>query len=218
MSNYNGDPARDEIQSISNGDVTVYKTSVGDMSNNCYLLVKDGKALLIDASDNADHLLAMVENAGAELTHVVTTHCHADHVQALGEVLERTGATHITSALDAPDIPAKADRALDQGDTIEFQGLSLPCIILRGHTKGGLAVVLDTDSSDPAHLFVGDSLFPGGVGKTWSEEDFGVLLGDVEKRIFDTFDGSAVVHPGHGADTTVSAERPNLPEWRERGW
>ena len=62
------------------------------------------------------------------------------------------------------------------------------------------------------------SLFPGGVGKTTNQENFSQLLQDVEERIFDAYPDDAVVHPGHGSDTTVGAERPHLEEWRNRGW
>ena len=68
------------------------------------------------------------------------------------------------------------------------------------------------------HLFTGDCLFPGGVGKTWKEGDFEQLLGDVTSRVFDVYSDSTVVYPGHGDDTTLGAERPHLEEWRERGW
>jgi glyoxylase-like metal-dependent hydrolase (beta-lactamase superfamily II) len=73
-------------------------------------------------------------------------------------------------------------------------------------------------ADDVTHLFTGDCLFPGGVGKTWKEGDFEQLLGDVTNRVFDVYDDSTVVYPGHGDDTTLGTERPNLAEWRERGW
>jgi glyoxylase-like metal-dependent hydrolase (beta-lactamase superfamily II) len=68
------------------------------------------------------------------------------------------------------------------------------------------------------HLFTGDSLFPGGVGKTWSEDDFTTLIGEVETKIFARFPDDTRFYPGHGDDSTLGVERPSLPEWRERGW
>ena len=68
------------------------------------------------------------------------------------------------------------------------------------------------------HLFTGDSLFPGGPGKTNSPEDFTQLMDDLESRVFAVFGDDTWVYPGHGADTTLGAERPSVPEWRERGW
>jgi glyoxylase-like metal-dependent hydrolase (beta-lactamase superfamily II) len=60
--------------------------------------------------------------------------------------------------------------------------------------------------------------FPGGVGKTWSPEDFTSLVDDVEERLFGALPDETWVYPGHGKDTTLGAERPHLAEWRARGW
>src|SRR5436189_68770 len=68
------------------------------------------------------------------------------------------------------------------------------------------------------HVFTGDSLFPGGVGKTNSPEDFTSLLTDVTERLFGPLPDATWVYPGHGNDTTLGTERPHLGEWRERGW
>lgn len=231
---YTGDLSRDEVQRVRAGAVDVYKTSVGDMDNNVYLLVDrrdPAHALLVDASAEADHLKKLADAAGATVTTIVTTHSHADHVGALAELVEAWGAEHVTGSLDAPDIPVPADRLLDHGDVVTFgAGATLVAFIMRGHTRGGVGLGLD--AGDPAnaeegaapaddapiHLFVGDSLFPGGVGKTVGQEAFAQLLADVEERVFDAYPDDAVVHPGHGKDTTVGAERPHLEEWSNRGW
>jgi glyoxylase-like metal-dependent hydrolase (beta-lactamase superfamily II) len=93
-------------------------------------------------------------------------------------------------------------------------------IHLRGHTPGSIAVCYDAGGRLPAepHLFTGDSLFPGGVGKTNSAADFTSLLNDVSERLFDPLPDATWVYPGHGNDTTLGTERPHLGEWRERGW
>ena len=60
--------------------------------------------------------------------------------------------------------------------------------------------------------------FPGGVGKTWSPEDFNSLIHDVTTKVFDRLPDETWFYPGHGDDSTLGAERPHLAEWRERGW
>ncbi|HEX4255046.1 MAG TPA: MBL fold metallo-hydrolase, partial [Streptosporangiaceae bacterium] len=72
--------------------------------------------------------------------------------------------------------------------------------------------------SGTPHLFTGDSLFPGGPGKTNSPEDFTSLMNDLEQRVFGRLPDATWVYPGHGADTTLGVERPHLGEWRARGW
>ncbi|MEX3505219.1 MBL fold metallo-hydrolase [Corynebacterium sp. LK2510] len=196
--------------------LSLHQVSVSDMDNNCYLIASGREGLLIDAAANADALLQLAADAGVEITHVLTTHRHHDHVGALPEVIARTGATHWAAYLDSPAMPVAVDRELRDGDTLEFAGHSFPVHILRGHTPGGACLVAPIDGE--THLFVGDSLFPGGLGKTDSEGDFVRLFRDVKEKLFDTYPDSAVVHPGHGDATTLGAERPSLGEWWERRW
>ena len=197
-------------------ELTLHRTSVSEMDNNCYLLVAGDEALLIDAAEDAPALLDMAEQAGARITAVLTTHRHPDHHRALVSVLEKTGATHYAPFLDAPALPAPVDVELNHGDTLAFAGHAFPVAILRGHTPGGAALTAEIDGE--THLFVGDSLFPGGLGKTTSESDFVRLYKDVHERIFDVYGDEAIVHPGHGDDTTLGAERPHLDDWWERRW
>src|SRR5947209_8672381 len=109
------------------------------------------------------------------------------------------------------------DERLHHGDEITLGDLSLEIIHLRGHTPGSVAA-LYRDPEGVPHLFTGDSLFPGGVGKTGSPEDFRSLIDDVSTRIFDVLPDDTWFYPGHGDDSTLGAERPHLDEWRERGW
>ncbi|APT92599.1 Zn-dependent hydrolase [Corynebacterium phocae] len=199
-----------------NNTITLEHISVSEMDNNCYLLCSGSQGLLIDAADDPKALLAMAKSAGVTITGVLTTHRHWDHVRALPEVLSATGATHYAPFLDSPALPAPVDVELNHGDVIEFGGQELPVAILRGHTPGGAALAVEMAGT--THLFVGDSLFPGGLGKTDSEGSFARLFKDVTERIFDVYEDSTVVHPGHGKSTTLGAERPQLDEWLARGW
>lgn len=190
--------------------------SVSSMDNNCYLISSGDQGLLIDAAAEPSTLLSMAESAAVRITDVLTTHRHWDHVGALEEVLDTTGATHWASHLDAPALPVAPDVELNDGDTLSFAGHDFPVHILRGHTPGGAAIAAEIDGE--INLFVGDSLFPGGVGKTHSEGDFVRLFNDVKQKLFDVYPDSAIVRPGHGDSTTLGAERPKLDEWWERRW
>ena len=106
---------------------------------------------------------------------------------------------------------------LRDGDAVSVGDCSLEVIQLIGHTPGSIALLYD-DPEGPPHLITGDCLFPGGVGKTSTPEEFESLLGGVSERIFARLPDETWVYPGHGWDTTVGAERPALQEWRERGW
>ena len=203
------------------GALTISKVSVGPMDNNAYLLVcaATGEALLIDAANEPDRLTDLVGH-GADRPHLhtlVTTHRHADHWQALAAVAGTFQPVTVAHPLDAPELPVPTRTLVEHGDMVQVGEVPLRVIHLRGHTPGSIALLYQ-DDSDPPHLFTGDSLFPGGVGRTGSPADFRQLVGDVEQRVFDELPDETWFYPGHGDDSTLGAERPHLAEWRERGW
>ncbi|NYH90702.1 MBL fold metallo-hydrolase [Actinopolymorpha rutila] len=208
-----GAPAVRELAGL-----TLTKVSVGRMDNNAYLLRcrETGEQVLIDAADDAGTLIDLL--GGAPLARVVTTHRHGDHWQALAEVVRRTGAATAAHVDDAPGIKVPTTEPLHDGDEIRVGSCVLTVTHLVGHTPGSVALCYDEPGGRP-HLFTGDSLFPGGVGNTHgSRKDFTRLIDDVEHKLFDRLPDETWVYPGHGADTTLGAERPHLPEWRARGW
>lgn len=198
--------------------LTVSKVAVSEMANNAYLLrcTATGQGLLVDAADEPEVLLALVGDT--DLRTVVTTHGHWDHHRALPDVVTATGAETVAHPLDAPALPVPVTRPVEHGDTVAVGEQVLEVVHLRGHTPGSIALLWRGPGDAGVHLFTGDSLFPGGVGRTWSAEDFASLVDDVEQRLFAVLPDGTWVYPGHGADTTLGAERPHLPEWRERGW
>jgi glyoxylase-like metal-dependent hydrolase (beta-lactamase superfamily II) len=193
------------------------KVSVGPMDNNAYLLeCRDtGERCLVDAADDAATLLALLGDG--RLEQVVTTHRHPDHWQALAEVVEATGARTAAGQADTEAIPVPTGVPLADGDRIQVGQVTLEVISLVGHTPGSVAL-LHEDAEGHPHLFTGDSLFPGGVGKTSGPDTFATLVDDVEHKLFDRLPDDTWFYPGHGRDSTLGAERPALPEWRARGW
>ena len=194
--------------------LTITKVSVGPMDNNAYLLRCGDDQVLIDAANDAETLLGLIGSAG--LSAVVTTHRHGDHWQALAEVVEATGAGSLAHAADAPKIPGITG-TLTEGDTITVGDCSLEVIHLVGHTPGSIAL-LYRDPAGTGHLWTGDSLFPGGHGKTTSLADHVSLMDDLEAKVFSRLDDDTWFYPGHGKDSTLGAERPHLAQWRARGW
>jgi glyoxylase-like metal-dependent hydrolase (beta-lactamase superfamily II) len=211
-----GDAARRTLPAL-----TITKLSVGPMDNNAYLLVcrESNEALLIDAANDPGRISDLIGHGPDRptLRTVVTTHQHGDHWQALGAVAGAHGANTAAHVLDADPLPIPPDFLVEHGDTVSVGDCTLEVIHLRGHTPGSIAL-LYRDPVGPAHLFTGDSLFPGGIGRTTSPEAFTSLINDVESRIFDVLPDDTWFYPGHGDDSTLGAERPKLKEWRERGW
>ena len=206
-----GPPDSRELPGLS-----VTKLAVGPMDNNAYLLrdLRTGDALLIDAAAEADRLIELIGDT--PVVRIVTTHKHADHWQALAEVQAATGAAVVAHPIDAEEIPVAVTEPVEHGDTVRAGDVELAVIHLRGHTPGSIA--LRYDAAAEPHLFTGDSLFPGGPGRTTSPADFTSLMNDLEQRVFDQQPDLTWVYPGHGNDTTLGAERPHISEWRARGW
>ncbi len=197
--------------------LTISKVSVGPMDNNAYLLrcPVTGDGLLVDAANEPGRLLDLIGDIPVRT--IVTTHRHGDHWQALAEVATATGAQLVAHPLDAPELPVSVDRTVEHGDPVPVGRSTLTVIHLRGHTPGSIALRFDEPGAHP-HLFTGDSLFPGGPGKTAGPEEFTSLMDDLERRVFEPLPDRTWVYPGHGNDTTLGAERPHLGEWRSRGW
>ena len=205
-------------------DVVVRKLAVGSMANNAYLLTcrATGAQLLIDPAAEPDALLRLVRagSGGGDLDRIVVTHRHPDHLGAVEDLVAVTGAPIAAGAPDADAIAAAVRlpvaTRLHDGDALDVGHVRIGVVALRGHTPGSVALYLRDGGR--VHLFTGDSLFPGGVGKTAGPTDFTQLLDDVTERLFGRFDDDTWVYPGHGPDTTLGAERPHLEGWRTRGW
>lgn len=197
-------------------ELTITKLSVGPMDNNAYLLRchRTGEQLLVDAANEAGRLRELVGDAG--LATVVTTHQHHDHWVALAEVVESTGAESVAHAADAGALPV-VTRTVAEGETVRVGECDLDVIHLVGHTPGSIALLYRDPAGHP-HLFTGDSLFPGGPGKTTNPTNFGSLMDDLEAKVFGQLPDDTWFYPGHGNDSTLGTERPAIPEWRARGW
>lgn len=195
------------------GPLTVLKIPAGGrLKNNAYLVADEeaGEAVLVDAANDPDRLLAEVGRR--RLVGVVTTHGHQDHVGALVAVVEATGAWHAAHPADAALMPVPVTRPVTHGDRLRVGGYEVEILHLPGHTPGSVAVVL-------AHgqVLTGDALFPGGVGATGSAATFASALAAAEEHVLSR-PPETRISPGHGDDTLVGRELPQVAAWHTRGW
>jgi glyoxylase-like metal-dependent hydrolase (beta-lactamase superfamily II) len=203
-------------QDRRDGSLLIRKLSVEDFDNNVYVIADtdSDEALLIDVAARPERLAEAV--AGFEVTAAVQTHGHWDHIRAWDGVRDDQGIEVWGHTGDDPLFPRPVDRQLADGERIAVGSIEVEVIHLPGHTEGSLLYLVRGD--ERPHLFSGDTLFPGGHGKTTSETDHHRVMDGLEAKIFGRLPDDTWVYPGHGDDTTLGAERPHLAEWRERGW
>jgi len=192
--------------------VEIHKVVVGPVDNNVFVLrcTETGDAVLLDAANEHERLLELCRHLGVR--RVLETHGHWDHIQAVPELRDAGYSVGVTAA-DAGMLPSY-DEILDDESVIDVGRLRLHTIATPGHTPGSMCFLLE---GHPV-LFSGDTLFPGGPGNTSFEGgDFPTIVTSIDRRLF-TLPAETIVLPGHGDQTTIGAERPQLQEWIDRGW
>ena len=192
--------------------VEIHQVVVGPVDNNVLVLrcTETGDAVLLDAANEHELLLAMCERLGVR--RVLETHGHWDHIQAVPELRDAGYSVGVT-AQDAGMLPSY-DEVIEDDTVIDVGRLRLRTIHTPGHTPGSMCFQLE---GYPV-LFSGDTLFPGGPGNTTFEGgDFPTIIESLDRRLF-TLPADTIVLPGHGDRTTIGAERPHLQEWVDRGW
>jgi glyoxylase-like metal-dependent hydrolase (beta-lactamase superfamily II) len=199
--------------------LVVHQMSVGPLQVNCFIVAcsRTSEAVVIDPGEEGEGILHLAEKTGLRICKVVNTHGHFDHIGANQYIVEKTGAELLAHADDLPLLQnarhhaeiyglsvaasPEPDRLLDQGDSFQVGDLTFNVFHVPGHSPGSICLLAE------GHLFVGDVLFSGSIGRTdLPGGDFDALVKGVRERLF-TLPDETIVHPGHGPDTTIGRER-----------
>ena len=187
-----------------------------EVDNNVWLVGDDDEVLVIDAAHDADAIRTAVGDR--RVVAIVCTHAHDDHVNAAPALAGTTGAPVLLHGEDAGlwDL-THPDRAFDEeltdGETITVADLTLHVLHTPGHAPGAVCLY----APDLGAVFSGDTLFAGGPGATGrSFSDFPTIIESIRTRLL-VLPPETVVHPGHGASTTIGDEADDLQEWIARG-
>lgn len=181
-----------------------------DVDNNVWVVGDDRECVVIDAPHDVDGILAIVGDRRVKA--ILCTHAHDDHVRVAPALRARVTAPIFLHPADRPlweltHTDELWDMDLADGDTIEVAGTTLRVLHTPGHAPGGVCF----HAEDLGCVFTGDTLFQGGPGATGrSFSDADVLAGSIRAKLFALPDDT-VVHTGHGDDTTIGAERANVP-------
>ncbi len=199
---------------------------VTEFMTNCFIFGDEQtkKAFVIDPGGEAEKILRQIEVLGLEITAIVNTHAHVDHIGAIREIRDATGAQIMMHRLELPllqsssrmgrlfgihvEQPPDPDRFLAEGDEVFLgNGLSLSVIETPGHSPGGIALV----TSDRKLCFAGDTLFAGSIGRTdLPGGDYHTLISSIKTKLLPLGDDVKVL-PGHGPATTLGNERKFNP-------
>ena len=188
------------------------KQTVGPWPMNAYILIDEETitSAIVDPGAEAEAILAHVE--GTQVKAILITHGHADHIGALEEIREASKAPVYINPDEAEafeldfDIPVLDEQIIPIGKT------KLRAIYTPGHTPGMTCFDLGDD-----RILVGDTIFVGGPGKTWSNEEFATTMRTMRETVF-TWPDETQFFPGHGPNGVIGQERPTFESFVARGW
>jgi hydroxyacylglutathione hydrolase len=202
--------------------LAVEQLELGPIATNCYVVRADRgapEAVVVDPSGDATEIRLFLAGLGARCVAILLTHGHWDHLVGVADLAEGTGSpVHMAAgertlleepyALVTPPVairPYAPDVLLEGGETLDLAGVSFDVVAVPGHSPAHLAYHAD------GHLFSGDVLFAGGVGRTdLPGGDWEALMASI-RALIDAYPPETVVYPGHGPVTTLGDELVRNP-------
>ncbi len=190
----------------------LHKLEVGPWPMNTYLVVctDTKKSVIVDPGAQAQSILALAE--GTQVEAILLTHAHFDHTGALEEIKTTVSKPVYLHSADAEQFNTSYDVALQDGMEISLGTSNIRAIHTPGHTPGMTCF----DIGDQ-RMLVGDTIFVGGPGKTWTPESFSMTMHTMQLKVF-AWSDETVFHPGHGPAGKIGTERPGFNAFLARGW
>ena len=195
---------------VEDDQIQIQKLSLGPFGTNSYILrcMKTGQGAIIDAPGDSARVLEALKGINPKF--ILMTHDHMDHVGALAELKSSLNIPVAVHPSDARGLPLSPDKMLEDGEIINIGEIALKVIHTPGHTPGSVGFLTGR------YFLAGDTLFPGGPGKTRSPEALGQILETLTNKVFILPDETEV-HPGHGDSTTLGKERPAFEAFKAKG-
>ncbi len=197
---------------VFDGDgFTVRRIVTPPFENNVYLITctETSASLIVDAASDPEAILDLANDTTP--VGVAATHGHWDHHGAVPAVTDALGVPFLVHSEDE-EIARKSSDGLLADGPLAIGNVEARVVATPGHTPGSVCIALK------GVVLTGDTLFPGGPGATrFEHSSFDMIIDSIRERLFDMPDDTVVL-PGHGDETTIGTERPQLAAWIERGW
>jgi len=189
--------------------IQIERLELGPFGTNAYIVIcqKTRDSVLIDAPAEASTIIDRLKSTNPK--YILLTHNHMDHIGALAELQARLKVPLAAHALDAGNLPSPPEMLLSDSDTVSFGNLRFEVLHTPGHTPGSLCFKVG------CYLISGDTIFPGGPGKTRSPADFKQIIKSITEKIFVLPDDTQI-HPGHGDSTVLKKEKDEFAVFSSR--
>ncbi len=189
--------------------IQIERLELGPFGTNAYIVIcqETGDSVLIDAPAEPGTIMDSLKNTSPK--YILLTHNHMDHIGALAELQAGLKVPLAAHALDTGNLPSPPERLLNDGDTVSFGNLKLEVLHTPGHTPGGLSFKAGR------YLLSGDTIFPGGPGKTRSPADFKQIVKSITEKIFVLPDDTPI-YPGHGNSTVLNKAKDEFAVFSSR--
>jgi len=194
---------------VRDNNVQIERLELGPFGTNAYVMAcrATGDSVLIDAPAEASKILERFR--GTNPKYILLTHAHMDHLGALPELRCKLRVLIAAHPLEAESLPSPPEILLNDGNIVSFGNIELKVLHTPGHTPGSLCFLTGQ------YLIAGDTIFPGGPGKTSSPTALGEIIESITRKIFVLPDDTQV-YPGHGDSTMLKKEKDEFAVFSSR--
>lgn len=194
---------------VKDDHIIIERLELGPFGTNAYVMTCRGtmESVVVDAPADASTISERLK--GTNPRYILLTHGHMDHLGALAELRSRLKVPLAAHAADSQRLSSPPEILLNDGDTVSFGNIKLQVLHTPGHTPGSLCFRAGR------YLISGDTVFPGGPGKTGSPDNLRQIIESITERILVLPDDTEI-HPGHGDSTTVKQAKEEFAVFSSR--
>lgn len=194
---------------VENSNIKIERLELGRWATNTYIVIcpQTGNSVIIDAPPGARTIIKNLR--GTTPQYILLTHSHIDHIAGLPALTSRVMVPLAAHAADCQWLPFSPEMLLNDGDMVSVGKLQIEVLHTPGHTPGSLCFKVGE------YLLSGDSVFPGGPGRTESPADLHQIIKSITEKVF-VLPDKTQIYPGHGESTTVKKEKEEFAIFSSR--